>query len=152
MQKLLVKIYSYLDYRLYLKDYYDSAKKINPRFSYRYFSERVGVKAPNFLQWLIEGKRNLAKVTIPKVAKALNLDKKETEYFSNLVLFTQAKTISAKTQYFNKLLEIRRPFKAGLISEAQYKHYSHWYNEATLERWYTRISQRARQKKQLNNF
>ena len=91
------------------------------------------MKAPNFLQWLIEGKRNLAKATIPRVVKALALDNKEADYFLNLVLFTQAKTISAKTQYFKKLLEIRRPLKAGLISETQYEHYSHWYNEAIRE-------------------
>jgi uncharacterized protein (TIGR02147 family) len=133
MDKSTTYIYSFLDYRLYLKNYYNQAKKANHNFSYRYFSRKVGVKAPNFLQWLIEGKRNLAKNTIPKVAKALKLNQKESEYFTNLVLFTQAKTINTKTGYFEKLLEIRKSFNAKQLEESQYEHYSNWYYEAIRE-------------------
>jgi uncharacterized protein (TIGR02147 family) len=128
-----IKIYKYLDYRLYLKDYYSFKKKHSPDFSYRYFSEQVGVKAPNFLQWLIEGKRNLALKTIPKVSRALQLDAREEEYFTALVRFNQAETIASKTTFFEKLIQIHAPVKSQKLSVAQYQHYNHWYNEALRE-------------------
>ena len=100
------RIYSFLDYRQYLKAYYDYSKDHDPAFSCRAFSRQVGVKAPNFLQWLIEGKRNLAKKTLVKVASAMQLGPKEEEYFTTLVHFNQAKTINEKTCFFEKLIEL----------------------------------------------
>lgn len=129
----MVSIYTYLDYRLFLKDYYSFQKKHNPAFSYRFFSEQAGVRAPNFLQWLIEGKRNLAQKTIPGIARALHLDAKEEEYFAALVGFDQADTIAAKTALYEKLIAIYKPAAPRALSQAQYQHYSHWYNEALRE-------------------
>jgi uncharacterized protein (TIGR02147 family) len=136
-----LKIYNYLDYRLYLKDYYSYKKEHFHDFSYRYFSEQVGVKAPNFLQWLIEGKRNLAVKTIPRVARALQFDSEEEKYFFTLVCFNQAGTIAAKTAFFENLVEIHKPIKSRELSRTQYEHYNHWYNEALRELLkYTRFS------------
>ncbi|MGA2506248.1 MAG: TIGR02147 family protein [Chitinispirillaceae bacterium] len=127
------KIYSFLDYRRYLKAYYDYSKDHDPTFSYRAFSRQVGVKAPNFLQWLIEGNRNLAKKTIAKVASAMQLDPKEEEYFTALVHFNQSKTINEKTRFFEKLMELYPAVTATALTQAQYQHYANWYNEAIRE-------------------
>ena len=127
------KIYSYLDYRQYLKAYYDYCKKHIPAFSYRSFSSKAGVKAPNFLQWLIEGKRNLAKESISKVAGALELNKRDEEYFRNLVLFNQAESIQEKTACFENLIPFHTPVGARALTQAQYRHYDAWYNEAIRE-------------------
>jgi uncharacterized protein (TIGR02147 family) len=127
------KIYSFLDYRQYLKAYYDYSKDHDPAFSCRAFSRQVGVKAPNFLQWLIEGKRNLAKKTLVKVASAMQLGPKEEEYFTTLVHFNQAKTINEKTCFFEKLIELHPHVKSTALTQAQYQHYANWYNEAIRE-------------------
>jgi uncharacterized protein (TIGR02147 family) len=126
-------IYFYLDYREYLGEYYKKAKKASSHFSFRQFSNRVGVKASNFLQWLIEGKRNLSKSTIPRVTKALGLNDQESEYFQYLVLFSQANTIKEKTEYFHMLSSLRRPVDHKRVTETQYEHYRNWYNNAIRE-------------------
>lgn len=127
------EIYSYLDYRQYLKACYVYCKKHIPSFSYRSFSSKAGVKAPNFLQWLIEGKRNLAKGSISKVAGALELDKREGAYFRNLVLFNQAESIREKTACFENLIAFHTPVGARALTQSQYRHYNAWYNEAIRE-------------------
>ncbi len=129
----LLNICCYTDYRIYLRDFYKKKKEISPGFSYRVFSRRAEVKAPNFLQWLIEGKRNLALATIPRVCVALGLKDEEHDYFYNLVLFNQARTIKEKTDYFLKLAELRKQSRITLINELQFEHYQNWYNEAIRE-------------------
>ena len=47
-----------------------------------------------------------------------------------LVGFNQAKTIAAKTAFFEKLIPLFKAMQPHALSEAQYRHYSHWYNEA----------------------
>ena len=133
MKLISQNIYLYLDYRKYLSDYYRAAKKTDKTFTYRSFSEKSGVKAPNFLQWLIEGKRNLAVTTIPRVAAALNLSADEAKYFQVLVLFCQAKTLDEKNHLLSRLRMLRRPINAALLDEKKIDHYSAWYNEAIRE-------------------
>jgi uncharacterized protein (TIGR02147 family) len=128
-----VSIYTYTDYRRYLKDFYAWKKERFPGFSYRAFSRKAEVAAPNFLPWLIQGARNLAPATIPRVCKALGISAQEREYFHHLVLFNQARTINEKTVHFLALARLRKPFKVPLVTEIQFEHYRHWYNEAIRE-------------------
>lgn len=122
-------VYQYLDSKEYLSDYYQAMKSKDPSFSYRSFSASLGIKAPNFLQWIIEGKRDLAEKKIFPVASIIGLKNKEVEYFYLLVKFGQSKTISEKDDYFNKLIELRKPFVISVLDEYQYKHFNNWYNE-----------------------
>ncbi len=133
VMKNKLKIQDYLDYREFLGEYYRVTKEQDPNFSYRSFSSKVGVKAPNFLQWLIEGKRNLAIKTVPAVIKALGLDEKGAEYFRILVEFGQAKTIKSKSKLFLQLVKIRKTSKLHIVSHKQYEYYSHWYSQAIRE-------------------
>ena len=128
-----LNIYIYLEYRNYLKDYYEFKKSLNKFFSFRVFSRMVGVNTPNFLQLLIQGKRNLKVSTIPFVSKAIGHDEKEAEYFYNLVKFDQAKKVEEKTKYFLKLSGARKPYKIDTITETQFEHFKSWYYKAIRE-------------------
>ncbi len=123
-------IFQYIDFRSYLGDYYNSHKMKGSNFSYRWFSSKVGVKNPNFLQWVIEGKRKLPKLKIPIICSVLNLNDKESQYFENMVNFIQSKSLEDKDFYFRSILEQRKPSVASKLTTAQYAHYSNWYNEA----------------------
>jgi hypothetical protein len=133
MLVLKLNIYNYLDHREYLKSYYEEQKKRNSNFSFRNFSEKVGVKAPSFLQLIIEGKRNIASRTVPKISEAIGHSAEEAEYFRRLVLFGQAKTIKEKDRLFFELVQIRKPTRMHQLSRLQFDHYSYWYSEAIRE-------------------
>ena len=94
MEILSVKaLFEYLNYRDYLRDYYEEKKRLSSFYSYRLFSQKAGFSAPNVLKLVTEGKRNLSKESVFKFVKALGFNKKEAEYFENLVFFNQAKSI-----------------------------------------------------------
>ena len=52
-------VFSYVDYRRYLADYYAHAKKCHYGFSFRVFSKRAEISSSNYLRLVIDGKRNL---------------------------------------------------------------------------------------------
>ena len=84
----------YMDYRLFLADFYHAKKaqtktSIRP-YSYAIFSAAADIKSPNYLKMIIEGKRNLSNDMIAKFGKACALNKAQGEEFKLLVLFNQA--------------------------------------------------------------
>jgi uncharacterized protein (TIGR02147 family) len=128
-----INIFIYLEYRKYLEEFYHLAKKLDSKFSFRVFSDAAGVKAPNFLQLLIQGKRNLKESTIPQVANALGLSPEETAYFRLLVQFDQEKVTEKKSQLFQELARKRKSYQIDTLTENQFEHYNKWYNKAIRE-------------------
>ena len=124
------KIFEYLDYREFLKDYYNAKKEANPAFSLRVFSDKIGVKAKDFISRVMNGDKNLSSQSIPKVASGLRLGKHETEFFIALVKFNQAETTEERNGAFEEmqavLKVVRFAEKQHLLGHAQYMVYSHW--------------------------
>ncbi|SHM53129.1 TIGR02147 family protein [Fibrobacter sp. UWR3] len=129
-KKPLKKIFEYLDYREFLKDYYNAKKEANPAFSLRVFSDKIGFKAKDFISRVMNGDKNLSSQSIPKVASGLRLGKHETEFFIALVKFNQAETTEERNGAFGEmqavLKVVRFAEKQHLLGHAQYMVYSHW--------------------------
>ena len=124
------KIFEYLDYREFLKDYYNAKKEANPAFSLRVFSDKIGFKAKDFISRVMNGDKNLSSQSIPKVASGLRLGKHETEFFIALVKFNQAETTEERNSAFGEmqavLKVVRFAEKQHLLGHAQYMVYSDW--------------------------
>lgn len=120
-------IYSYLNYRLFLKDVVEALQK-DDDFSYRKFSKRAGFSSPNFIILLIQGKRNLAHEGAKKIAKVFGLDSKQTQFFLSLIEANQAKTSEDKIRLTEKLIKSSEFSKAHPLSKDQFAYYSNWYN------------------------
>ncbi|MBI2082326.1 MAG: TIGR02147 family protein [Deltaproteobacteria bacterium] len=127
-------IYEYNNYRAYLLDFYRFHKeKSTHGFSFRIFSKRARLRSPNYLQLIMEGRRNLSSKMIPRFAEALKLENRQKEFFGNLVKFTQAETASEKDLYFKALLRFREYRETTRIRTEQYAYFSNWYYVAIRE-------------------
>lgn len=124
------KVFEYLDYREFLKDYYNQKKEANPAFSLRVFSDKIGFKAKDFISRVMNGDKNLSSQSIPKVASGLRLGKHETEFFIGLVKFNQAETTEERNSAFEEmqaaLKVVRFAENQHILGHAQYMVYSHW--------------------------
>lgn len=129
----MVNLFEYQNYRTYLHDYYVVHKAAKKYFSYKYFSAKAGIKAPSFLFYVIEGKRNLSKSTILKISQAIGFSNEESEYFENLVFFNQADTVTEKTVYYSRLVDIRRPIDIAVVEKDRFEYYSAWYHSVIRE-------------------
>lgn len=127
-----VDIFSYADYRLFCRDFYQQQKQRGRGFSYRSFARKAQV-APAYLKHIIDGKRNLSPAMSIKFGRGMGLRQNELEYFENLVRFNQADTIEEKSLYFENLRKKRAKTLVPLgITEAA-SLLSHWYVVAIKE-------------------
>jgi len=123
-------IYSYSEYRQYLKAFFSFKKAQNPGYSFKVLSDKAGFKARDYLLRVMNGSRNLSQSGALMLSKAIQLNEKEEEYFVNLVGFNQAKTITEKDHYFKKLSAVCPYCKEQKIKEEEYEYFSEWYHAA----------------------
>lgn len=128
METQLPEVMNYLNYRDFLKDFYNSKKGLNKDYSYRVFTNRAGVGSPSHLKMIIDGERNLTDKTVPKYLKAIGFTrKKDMQYFDLLVKYNQSKDHEQKIQYFEGLMAEKK--KKGLtpLGLHQFSFLSQWY-------------------------
>ncbi len=125
-------IFSYADYRAYLRDFYKQRKEEEPKFSYRSFAKHAGLASQSFLRDVIIGDKNIGQST-PLFLKALGLNNAESKFFKLLVDFDNAKTRIEKNFFFEKIAATKRFKEASRIDESMYTYLSHWYYPAIRE-------------------
>lgn len=129
----MINIYSYTCYRNFLSDYYKEQKLVNSSFSYQYFANKAGFKTKTFIPKVINGEKALAKRSTILIAKAMELKKKETDYFEAMVNFNNAININEKEYYFHKLQSLSKQHKSNLFRENQFTYFAQWYYPAIRE-------------------
>ena len=127
------KIFQYTDYRQYLKAYYDFKKETTSYFSYRYFSLKAGINSPSFLKSVVEGKRNLSKVSTEKFIQGLGHSEKEAQYFRVLILFNQSSVPEEKQQFYTQMLAMSDFVNDTKLSSNQYQYLKNWYTPVIRE-------------------
>ena len=126
-------VFEFIDYRRFLAIYYESKKETSHYFSYRYFSQKLGINSPSFLKHVIDGKRNLTTKMIERFSKALDLSAKEARYFRNLVHFNQAKTSGEKQEHYALLRAMAGMVKESVLAPDQYDYFVNWYTPVIRE-------------------
>jgi len=122
----------YTDYRRYLKDVYDYRRQTEAtgmrNYSYAHFSAAADIKSPNYLKLIIEGRRNLSDEMIAKFAKALRLNRDDTEEFRALVHYGQAHQPIERNQALKSLADLRakRALASGVITSRSWDKVPDW--------------------------
>jgi uncharacterized protein (TIGR02147 family) len=127
----LKSIFDYLEYREYLKDHYESNKQRNSFFSYRYIAAKTGLDSSFYVK-VLQKQLHISAKALPGLINFLNLNKKESDYFTLLVKFNRARNQDEMKLYFEKLIEFREPRTRALDAE-KYEYYSKWYYVAIRE-------------------
>jgi uncharacterized protein (TIGR02147 family) len=130
---LQIDVFSYFDYRSFLRDAYTDLKQRQRGFSYRWFARKAGMTSPNFLKLVIDGKRNLTAESTEKFATALGLTSQETSFFRELVGFTQAPTATEKNRHFDRIGAFRRHRAVRALERHQFEYLSRWWYPAIRE-------------------
>ena len=121
------KIENYEDYRQFLTDFHQFKKSTHSSWSYRLFAARSGISSPNYLQLVMQGKRNLSEEKAAAVAKAMGLENAESSYFIALVRITNARSPEEEMQAYKEGLRSLRKLKTTEMTQAQSKILDEWY-------------------------
>jgi uncharacterized protein (TIGR02147 family) len=128
----MIWIFDYLNYRKFLNDFYKNKKLLKSTYSFQVLSDAAGFKDKSCIYSVVRGTRNLSKSALFKVSKALKLNKKEHEYFENLVHFNQAKSPEEQKYFYDRMMAVKndgkRSVNAHVLRKDQYEYYSKWHH------------------------
>ncbi len=127
-----IDVFAYRDYRAFLHDYYQHRKAVSSAFSYRSFARRAGVRSPNYLKLVIDGKRNLSTEMAPRFAEACGLDGEPKGYFCELVHFNST-TGEEQARCYQRLAGYHEYQKAHRLEVTHAAYVSAWYVPAIRE-------------------
>lgn len=129
---VMPKLGEFLDYRKYLAAYYQFKRDLTRNdlrpYSYAVFSAAADIKSPNYLKMIIDGRRNLSPDMILKFAKAMGMNKEQTEQWKALVEFTQSSDPMQRNLYLKELTELRvnSQLKSGAIDAKAWEKVPSW--------------------------
>ncbi len=121
-------LFEYLDYRQFLREFYDFQKEKDYYFSFQYISQHVGMDTSSIAK-IFSGKRH---IPINKIALFVTLCKltgTKAEYFESLVYFNRSKSEKEIAVHYENLIKLRS-VKGFKLTATQYKFYSKWYYTA----------------------
>lgn len=122
------KIFDYIDYHEYLRDYYVERKQENAYFSFRFMGMKLGLD-PGFVAKVLQGKMHLAIGSIASVAALCRLTRRETDYFDAMVKFGRAKNEKDVHLYYEQMMTLKG-VETSRIEKRQYQFYTRWYHTA----------------------
>ena len=126
-------VFSYLDYRAFLQDFYTAKKEENSTFSFRSFARRVGVRGPSHLKRIIDGERSLSGAMIERYAHVIGLDTEEAQYFSHLIRFNDARKSADREKAYENLTRFKRYRRAHQLDYKEGQYFGTWYIPAIRE-------------------
>lgn len=127
------QIIKYKDYRQFLQDYYNFRKSQRRGFSFRQFASLVGLKSPNYLQLVIQGKRNLSPETGERIAQVLKLNAPETQYFVALIKAQEARNDKEREAALRQIRMATKRLSTTLVPKLQQEVLSKWHHLAVRE-------------------
>lgn len=129
----MLSIFNYIDYREFIKDFFNAKKSANPHFSFQVFALQAGFKSRSYIKLVMDGRKNLTEDSIKKISKALGLNENASNYFKDLVAFNQAGPLHLRNMYFEKLLTYNKRTTVRNILLQQYDFFTHWYHSSIRE-------------------
>ncbi len=121
-------IFTYLDYRDYLKDAYRERREAQPFFSYRYIGNKVGMDS-SYLTRLFQKKLHLGDDLVDRMAAVFELTEAPLEYFRGLVAFGKAKTEDQARVFHEQLIRLRG-VEYRQVREDELEYFSSWVHAA----------------------
>ncbi|MBK9578970.1 MAG: TIGR02147 family protein [Fibrobacterota bacterium] len=121
-------LFTYLEYRDFLKDAYEERRKLQPYFSYRFIGNKVGMDS-SYLTRLLQKKLHLGDDLVDRMAHAFGLHDESLEYFRNLVSFNKSKN-DAQARVFHDQLMRLRGVGYRIVREDQEDYFTNWIHAA----------------------
>jgi uncharacterized protein (TIGR02147 family) len=128
-----IDVFSYQDFKAFLKDYYCERRRRDRRFSIRFFARRAGLRSQNYLKVVMDGRRSLTQKNLPKFIKGLGLDPLQAEYFQTLVKLNQSTDSSERREHLERLLQLQKKKASLTLHGPQLEFFSHWRNVVIFE-------------------
>lgn len=124
-------LFSYMDYRLFLADYYSARKLVDLKFSYRFFAKQAGYSSSGLYVNIVNAKLNLSERYLSGFISALKLSLNEAAYFKLMVEYTHAQSDDDREMIFDQMVPYV-PVNTRRLRIQQRDFYTKWYHSSIL--------------------
>lgn len=125
-------VFVYFDSRRFLRDAQQEIKARRKAFTLEFLGAQVGLKSKGHVSLILSGEKNIPDEKIPLFAKALELDERETVFFSHLVRFNQAATHRERKLHLDRMVAQMRIADRKLVPR-QYALCETWWHPVVHE-------------------
>jgi uncharacterized protein (TIGR02147 family) len=125
-------IYTYFDFKRFLKDRQKWIKSKKPVFTLEYIATQLGFKSKGHVSLVLKGSKSIPPEKIELYADVFTLTGKEKEFFILLVQYNQEKTYRVKKKLLDQMVILMRISDKKLVP-TQYKLCEQWYFPIVLE-------------------
>jgi len=126
-------IFTYLNYRTFLKDWFDARKEDNPRYSHRVFMRQARLKSPSALNNVIRQRQQLTERTARAFSDAMKLTEEQRQFFLLLVRLDRAELPDEKHTASEAIRVILRRRSAQHLQGDLLELLNRWYYPAVIE-------------------
>lgn len=131
MELVRPDVFTYLDYRAFLRDYFAYGQSRG--LSHRGLAKRAGIRSPSFLLTVMDGRKTLAAPTAERVAHACRLEGDAAQFFGCLVQFNQADNSNAKRAAYEQIKSFAEWRRIHELDLRRDEYFAHWYLPAIRE-------------------
>lgn len=124
-------VFSYIEFRECLKEWYLARKAENSSYSYRSMAQTLGINSGS-LSRILKGERKVPAELLPKLCSLLKLGSVESEYFSLLVQFDHESDSAVRRELYRKIVTIRTRRKKE-ITALQFDYFNSWHHTVIRE-------------------
>ena len=122
------EVFTYMEYRDFLKAAYEERRRRQSHFSYRFIGNKVGMDS-SYLTRLFQKKLHLGDDLVDRMAAAFGLTGEALEYFRALVAFNKAKN-ETQARIFHEQLVRLRGVGYQVVREDQVEYFANWIHVA----------------------
>jgi uncharacterized protein (TIGR02147 family) len=126
------ELYSYHDYRHYLRDWLEFAKASERKLTLRAVGAATGMSA-SYLSMILSGARNFSDVSLKQLMPILELSNPEQDYLLLLRVISDSDSQTERTQALNKLQKFSAYRNVHPKELEVYRYLSRWYYVAIRE-------------------
>lgn len=131
--KALPEVFTFLDHRDFLREWFDVKRELSKAFSYRTFARKAGFASHAFLSEVIQGRRNLSVESAEKCVAALGLAGDAAKYFLLLVHYGQESHPDKRRDLLSDLLRLQASRSVARVGGKQAEYFAHWIHMAVRE-------------------
>lgn len=121
-------IFTYIDYRKYLADFYADAKQKHAFFSYQYMAQKTGMDTSNLAKVLV-GKRHISKKSLSAFKELCKLNDREFDYFCCMISWAKARNEKQAGDIFERLIGMQGS-QPHVLDTLQFEFHRRWYHAA----------------------
>lgn len=125
----MIDIYSYLDCRTYLRDYYHDRVRSEKHFTHRYICTKLG-QGPgsrSYFNNILSGRVSISPNLATRLLGIMRLSQEEAVYFRLMVLFTQSSSAEEKDMHFEQLVNANKTSRPTINPET-FAYFRKWHN------------------------